>query len=73
MCRVFEMSRSGYYRWLKRKPSRRELDNQIREIYESSRHRYPVSANILSRNFTAEALDKVWVSDITSLFRFYEL
>lgn len=120
MCRVFEMSRSGYYRWIKRKPSRTELDNQsldaqIREIYESSkgrygspkitrelrdrghkvgknrvakrmrlagirskirrkyrvttdsRHRYPVSPNLLSRNFTTEARDKVWVSDITYL------
>jgi hypothetical protein len=45
MCRVLKESRSGYYRWLKRKPSRRKLDNQrldaeIREIYEQSKGRY---------------------------------
>ena len=45
MCRVFEVSRSGYYRWVKREPSRREVDNQkldveIREIYDQSKGRY---------------------------------
>jgi hypothetical protein len=45
MCRVFEVSRSGYYRWLKRKPSQRQLENQrldeqIREIYNQSKGRY---------------------------------
>jgi putative transposase len=45
MCRVLGVSRSGYYLWLKRKPSRRELDNrqldaQIREIYANSKGRY---------------------------------
>ena len=120
MCRVFEVSRSGYYRWLKHKPSQRELDNQrldveIREIYEqnkgrygspkitqelrdrgrrvsknrvarrmrkaglrskirrkfrvttNSKHHFAVSPNLLERNFTQQAPDKVWVSDITYL------
>jgi len=45
MCRVLQVSRSGYYRWLKRKPSPRQLDNQrldaeIREIYDTSKQRY---------------------------------
>jgi transposase InsO family protein len=45
MCRVLEVSRSGYYRWLKRKPSQRQLDNErldaeIREIYDASKQRY---------------------------------
>ena len=45
MCRVLQVSRSGYYRWLKRKPSARQLDNQrldaeIREIHDASKHRY---------------------------------
>jgi transposase InsO family protein len=45
MCRVLKVSRSGYYRWLKRKPSQRELDNhrldaEIREIYDNSKGRY---------------------------------
>ena len=39
------MSRSGYYRWLNRKPSQRELDNkrlvaEIRDIYDGSKGRY---------------------------------
>ena len=120
MCRVLEVSRSGYYRWLKHKPSQRELDNQrldaeIREIYDSSKgrygspkitqelrdrgrrvgknrvakrmrkaglrskirrkyrvttdskHHFAVSPNLLERNFTEQAPDKVWVSDITYL------
>jgi len=120
MCRVFEVSRSGYYRWLKRKPSPRQLDNQrldgeILEIYDGSKGRYgspkitrelrdrgrmvgknrvakrmrhaglrskvrrkyrvttdskhsfPVAPNLLERNFTTDAPDKVWVSDITYL------
>jgi len=120
MCRVFEVSRSGYYRWLKRKPSKRHLDNQrldaqIRQIYEqskgrygspkiteelryrgrkvgknrvaermrkaglrskirrkyrvttNSKHKFPVAPNLLKRNFTAQAPDRVWVSDITYL------
>jgi len=114
------VSRSGYYRWLKRKPGHRQFDNQrldveIREIYDSSKgcygspkitqelrdrgcrvgknrvarrmrkaglrskvrrkyqvttdskHHFPVAPNLLKRNFTAEAADKVWVSDITYL------
>jgi transposase InsO family protein len=120
MCRVLEVSRSGYYRWLKRKPSQRAIDNQrldaeIREIYDGSKgrygspkitqelqdrgrrvgknrvakrmrhtglrskirrkyrvttdskHHFAVSPNLLERNFTAEAPDRVWVSDITYL------
>ena len=114
------MSRSGYYRWFKRKPSQRQLDDQsldaeIREIYDGSKgrygspkitrelrdrgrrvgknrvakrmrkaglrskirrkykvttdskHHFPVAANRLERNFSADAADKVWVSDITYL------
>jgi transposase InsO family protein len=120
MCRVLEVSRSGYYRWLKRKPSQREIDNkrldaEIREIYDGSKgrygspkiteelqdrgrrvsknrvarrmreaglrskirrkyrvttdskHHFPVAPNLLERNFTTKAPDKVWVSDITYL------
>jgi transposase InsO family protein len=120
MCRVLEVSRSGYYKWLKRKPSQRQLDNQrldnqIREIFQQSKgrygspkitqelrdrgrkvgknrvakrmrkaglrskirrkyrvttdskHRFAVSPNLLERNFTAQAPDRVWVSDITYL------
>ncbi len=45
MCRVLEVSSSGFYAWLKRAVSQRERDNeellrQIRDIFERSRQRY---------------------------------
>ena len=45
MCRVFEVSRSGYYAWLKRKPSPRAQQNArlavaIRAAHERSRETY---------------------------------
>jgi transposase InsO family protein len=45
MCRVFEVSRSGYYRWRGRLPSRRTLENryldaQIKMIFAQSKSRY---------------------------------
>ena len=45
MCRVLEVSSSGFYDWLKRTVSQRERDNevllrQIRDIFERSRQRY---------------------------------
>ena len=33
----------------------------------NSKHSFPVAPNLLARNFTAPALDQVWVSDITYL------
>ncbi len=45
MCRVLKVSSSGYYKWLNRKPSKRELRNimlvkEIHIIYRESRCRY---------------------------------
>jgi len=45
MCHLFGVSSSGYYRWCKQKPSRRQLENenllnQIRGIHESVRQVY---------------------------------
>lgn len=45
MCKVFKVSRSGYYDWLDRKPSKREIEsNQLKtiigDIYKSSKSRY---------------------------------
>lgn len=45
MCRVFKVSRSGFYDWLTRKPSRRFLENErimkeIKEIFHGSKGRY---------------------------------
>lgn len=44
MCRVFEVSRSGFYAWLIRKPSKRALENQafkatILELHQLSKFR----------------------------------
>ena len=45
MCKVFKVSRSGYYSWLNRKPSARQANRQsilqlIREIHKESNSRY---------------------------------
>jgi transposase InsO family protein len=46
------------------------LRSRIRRKYRvttNSKHRFSVSPNLLDRNFTAEAPDRAWVSDITYL------
>lgn len=45
MCRILEVSRSGYYAWLKRPESRRKSQNrkllkEIRKVYQVSRRTY---------------------------------
>ena len=45
MCKVLGVSRSGYYSWIKRKPSKRAVENQklmeqIREIHKKSKGTY---------------------------------
>lgn len=45
MCKAFKVSRSGYYNWLNRKPSARQVDSQsilqlIRGIHKESKGRY---------------------------------
>ncbi|MEK6482594.1 IS3 family transposase [Catalinimonas sp. 4WD22] len=45
MCKVFKVSRSGYYHWLNRKISTRQINNQealklIKEIHQKSKGRY---------------------------------
>ncbi len=45
MCRVLEVSTSGYYAWLKREPSRRDrsdapLTERIRSVHSKSRETY---------------------------------
>jgi hypothetical protein len=59
MCRVFKVSRSGYYHWKDRKPSRKELEGQqlkeeIHMLYRESKGRYG------SPKITNELLDKGW-------------
>jgi transposase InsO family protein len=119
MCRVLEVSRSGYYAWRKREPSERAKANaqllaQIRQIHSesfetygvprihavlqsqehfvskkrverimrlhgiqgitprrrrvkttNSCHDFPIAANLLDRNFQADAPNQKWVSDIS--------
>ncbi len=58
MCQVLKVSRSGYYSWLKNKPSKREMENrklldQIRQIHFESRKTYGsprVTAELRSRD-----------------------
>ena len=45
LCQVLQVSRSAYYRWLKRKPSARERENtqimtQIKAIFKATRSCY---------------------------------
>lgn len=44
MCKVLKVSRSGYYKWLRKEPEtvkkHKALDNQIREEFEKSRKTY---------------------------------
>ena len=45
MCQVLQVSRSGYYKWTHRTPSKRELKNkmltcEIKQIYQASKGRY---------------------------------
>ena len=45
MCKVFEISRSGYYNWTNRKPSKlametHKIKNEIKSIYQESKGRY---------------------------------
>jgi len=59
MCKVFNVSRSGYYNWLKRKPSKRALETQklkeqVHTIYRSSKGRYG------SPKITDELRDNGW-------------
>lgn len=59
MCKVFKVSRSGYYDWIDRKPSKRQLDyqrvkQQIQMIYQESNKRYG------SPKITEELRDLGW-------------
>jgi len=60
MCKVLKISRSGYYSWLKNKPSKREVENQeildqIRQIHHESRKIYGsprITAELRSRDIS---------------------
>ncbi|MGI9214861.1 MAG: hypothetical protein ACR2HS_04265 [Gammaproteobacteria bacterium] len=45
MCCLFNVSRSGYYSWLNREPSKQEIANQVLDkkitsIFEANKSRY---------------------------------
>ena len=45
MCEIFNVSRSGYYSWINRAPSKRniinqKLDQNIKLIFEANKSRY---------------------------------
>lgn len=57
MCKVFKISRSGYYDWQKRKPSAMQVENQqiikeIKAVYKASKNRYG------SPKITSELIDR---------------
>lgn len=59
MCKVFKVTKSGYYDWLGRKPSRRALERQqiiqeIKTVYKESKNRYG------SPKITNELLERGW-------------
>jgi putative transposase len=121
MCRVIEVSKSGFYRWMKRQrvhdpPYERYLLIRIKEAFEQSKrtygsrritlklksqgvicyknqiarimkkygikaktkrkfkhttdskHNLKVAPNLLERNFKSDAINKVWVGDITYIW-----
>ncbi len=60
MCQAFKVSRSGYYEWLGREPSRRsiertEVTRQIKDLYQGSKGRYG------SPKITDELRDLGWI------------
>ena len=57
MCRCFQVSRSGYYAWLHRKPStrhqkRQSLDEQVKALF--LKHKQRVGAERLQRKMPKE-------------------
>lgn len=121
MCRVLEVSKSGYYKYQDKAPNQRDRDNEmilnrIKDIYKDnkgrygsprikeqldkdkiacgkhrvarlmsknnikaktrrkfkvttdSKHKYPVAANLLKREFNAAEINQKWVSDITYIY-----
>ncbi|WP_262562135.1 IS3 family transposase [Acaryochloris sp. CCMEE 5410] len=59
MCKVLKLSRSGYYAWVKRKPSPRHQENeilseQIQQIHDESRQTYGsprIHASLVEKGF----------------------
>lgn len=59
MCKAFKVSRSGYYNWIHREPSKREqereqLSQEIKQLYTMSKQRYG------SPKITEDLRDRGW-------------
>jgi transposase InsO family protein len=81
MCVVLEVSASGYFAWRSRPKSARTQSNQapvdaIRRVHMARCRRrfqtttdgnyaFPLAANLLARQFTAPAPNRVWLADST--------
>lgn len=79
MCKVLGVSKSGYYSWLKRKPSKRAVENQklmeqIRQIHKKSKYTYgsprvteelKINYVHVSRRRVARLMQKAGIRSIT--------
>jgi putative transposase len=71
MCRVLEVSVSGYYAWWKREPSRHarsdaQLAQQVKTVFQDNRC---VSGSPrLQRDFSADQPNRKWVADTTYIW-----
>jgi transposase InsO family protein len=69
MCRVFKVSKSGYYKWLQQIPSKRKernklLHNEIEAIYRASKCRYGSPRITKELQMKGIAVSKVLVAKI---------
>lgn len=75
MCRVLAVSSSGYYEWLKRKPSQRKCEDErltvaIRQVFESNRRR---TGSIRIAKLLQAAGNKVCRNKVARLMRLASL
>ena len=61
MCGALDVSRSGFYAWLERPPSRRHLEDQ-------GERNAPPAPNLLNREFDAAGPNQKWIADFTYIW-----
>ena len=73
LCGILGVNRSSYYKWLKRKPSTKQLKNSVCRIKKKT---YIPSTpeteadNVLNRELYADAPNEKWLTDVTE-FKYY--